>query len=134
MDDWTLEWARLPRGILGLCDWETRIITLDSRLKQPERRCTVLHEVLHAKRQIFHADAVLMAKEEAAIEKLVARALIPVDALGEALAWAHNLDEAAGELWVDRTTLDARLGALHPAERAYLKARLDAPESDELPT
>ncbi|QLQ16103.1 MAG: ImmA/IrrE family metallo-endopeptidase [Micropruina sp.] len=125
MDDWTLDWERLPRGVLGVCDWEARVITLDSRLRQPERRCTVLHEILHAKRGVFADDPVLMAKEEAAIERLVARALIPLRALGEALAWAHTLDEAADELWVDLATLRARLDHLHPSERHYLIRRLE---------
>ena len=41
-----------------------------------------------------------------------------------ALAWAHNLDEAADELWVDVETLEVRLAHLHPSERHYLRRRL----------
>lgn len=118
-------WRRLPDGTLGLCDWAAKAITLDPRLLQAERRCTVLHEIHHAMRQVAPRDPVLCAREESAIEQSVARALIDLAPLGEALAWAHTLDEAADELWVDVPCLRNRLEHLRPAERAYLEQRLE---------
>jgi Zn-dependent peptidase ImmA (M78 family) len=36
------------RGVLGLCDDETRTITLDAREPRVQRELTLVHEVLHA--------------------------------------------------------------------------------------
>jgi hypothetical protein len=76
--------------------------------------------------------AVTMAWSEALFERRVSdiacRRLIGIRDLGEALAWAHDVDEAADELWVDVDTLRARLDHLHPAERAYLRRRLADPD------
>lgn len=123
--DWLLRWARLPGELLGFTDFATKTITVDSRLLQPERRCTIAHELEHVRRGPMPADPVLAAREELAIDKAVAWRLIEIKALGEALAWTQSLDEAAEELWVDKATLLTRLHNLHPAERAYLTRRLE---------
>jgi transcriptional regulator with GAF, ATPase, and Fis domain len=122
--DWALHWARLPADLLGVTDFRARTVTLDSRLLQAERRCTVAHEVEHIRLGPVPADPVLAAREEAAIDRTVARKLIEIDDLGDALAWASSLAEAAQELWVDEDTLTARLRHLHPAEVHYLRRRL----------
>ena len=101
-----------------------RTVTLDDRLLQAERRCTVAHEVEHIRLGPVPADPVLAAREEAAIDRAVARKLIGIRELGDALAWASGLAEAAQELWVDEDTLAARLRHLHPAEVHYLRRRL----------
>lgn len=98
-------------------DWEVKAIFMDRRLSQAQRRSTVCHELFHLQRGPTPLDSLLLCREEAAVEQLAARALIPLHDLGEALAWAHTLDEAAAELWVDRNLLDARLRHLHPTER-----------------
>ena len=123
---WDLVWAMLPVDQMGITDFDTRTITLGSRLLQAERRCTIAHELEHIRRGPLPADLVLAAREEALIEATVARQLIRIRELGEALAWARNLSEAADELWVDVPTLQARLDHLHPAERHYLRRRLEA--------
>lgn len=122
--EWVLLWGDLPPGIKGVTDWEARTVTLSRRLRQRERRCTIAHEHLHVTRGPVPDDPVSVAREEVAIERLVARALIPLADLAEALAWAHSHDEAADELWVDSQTLTARLDHLHPSERAALVRRL----------
>lgn len=122
--DWTLIWADLG-GEMGWTDWATRTVTLDRRLRQAERRCTIAHENLHITRGPVPDDPICVAREEVAIEKLVARALIPLDALAETLAWAWTEQEAAEDLWVDRQTLRTRLYHLHPAEAAVLRRRLE---------
>jgi hypothetical protein len=122
--DWALEWARLPADLLGLTDFRTRTVILDERLLQAERRCTLAHELEHIRRGPVPADPVLAAREEAAIDRAVARKLIGIGELGDALAWASGLAEAAQELWVDEDTLSARLRHLCPAEVRHLRRRL----------
>ena len=122
--DWLLEWALLPPGLMGSTCHRRRVITLDLRLSQAERRCTIAHELEHVERGPMPSDPILAAREEESIERAVARRLVTIRALGDALAWARTRDEAAEELWVDVATLEARLRSLHPAERAYLTRRL----------
>lgn len=121
--DWLLLWDDLPLEVWGLTDRRRRVVTLSKRLTQAERRCTIAHELEH-----FDVptpdDPVLRERLERQIDQRVARLLIPLDRLGDALAWAHSLTEAAEELWVDEDTLRTRLEHLHPAERAYLTQRL----------
>lgn len=127
--DWSLCWAMLPGDLLGVTDFTTKTITLDSRLQQAERRCTIAHELEHVRRGPMPADPVLAAREELAIDKAVAWRLIEIKALGDVLTWTQDIDEAAEELWVDRATLLTRLRHLQPAERAYLEQRLAHLES-----
>lgn len=127
--DWTLHWAHLPEGLLGITDYRTRTVTLDRRLTQAERRCTIAHETEHIHRGPIAGGC--WGPEERVINRNVARMLLPdIKAVGEALAWASSNAEAADELWVDEPTLRARLDHLHPAERAYLRARLHDPSDD----
>lgn len=110
-------------GPMGVTNFARQTISLRRGLTQAERRSTVLHECLHIERG--PALTTLAAREELRVERESARLLLPdVRLVGDALAWARNLDEAADELWVDRKTLRTRLETLHPAERGYLKSRL----------
>ncbi len=110
---------------MGLTCWPEQTVTLDKTLLQAERRCTIAHEVEHIRRGPVPAEPVLAAREEAAVEQAVARRLINIRDLGEALAWSQHPAVVAEELWVDEDTLRARLEHLHPAERAYLARRLE---------
>ena len=84
-------------------------------MTQAERRCTIAHEAEHMAGE----------RREVSADRNAARLLLPdIHEVGEALAWAHSLHEAADELWVDEATLRARLDALHPSERHYLNRRL----------
>lgn len=122
--DWTLEWAHLPYGVWGLTDFDRRVVTLTHGMSQAERRCTIAHETQHVLRG--PVPAAYVAREELVVDQNAARLLLPdVRVLGEELAWAHSLDEAAEQLWVDRDILRVRLEHLHPAERAYLRRRLE---------
>lgn len=122
--EWDLAFADLPDDD-GFTCFETQTVTLDRGLDQAGRRCTIAHEVEHIKRGPTPLDSVLCAREEADIEQFVARILIPLDALGEALAWSRHPVVVADELWVDEKTLTTRLHHLHPSERAYLHRRLE---------
>lgn len=104
---------------------ELDTIVLDSRLTQVERRSVLCHELAHAlRRDEPCGHPALDAVQELRADQWAARKLIDLHALGEALAWASSLGEAADELWVTRDLLDVRLAHLHPSERGYLKSRL----------
>lgn len=123
--DWTLEWVFMPPGVLGWTDHSSRTIALDPRQTQAERRCSVEHERQHAVRGPVPADPWLGAREESAVEQAAARALISIEALGDALAWSLDVHEVADALWVDVDTLRVRLAHLHPAERALLARKME---------
>ncbi len=120
--DWSLVWAPLQPGRRGSCHWPTKTLTIAPGLLQAERRSVLAHELEHVARG--PAPLWATALEEEAVNAAAARRLIEIRALGEALAWAHDLHEAAEELWVDVPTLEARLRHLHPSERHYLRRRL----------
>lgn len=124
LSDWTLRWQPLV-GCLGLTTWHDQTITLDPDQDQAQRRSTLAHELEH----IVRGYAQCGDREECLVELRAARKLIGIHELGEALAWAHNLAEAAEELWVDEQMLRTRLGHLHPAERHYLRRRLERPDA-----
>lgn len=120
LERFELRWAHLPIGRLAETNFDTKTITLAHGLDQAERRSTIAHELEHIERGY----APCSAREECAVDRDAARKLIGVRALGEALAWAVDEQEAADELWVDVQMLRARLRHLHPAERGYLRERL----------
>ncbi len=116
LSEWTLLWAALPEGILGVTNFRARTVTLTHGMTQAERRCTIAHESEHMAGE----------RREVVADRNAARLLLPdIRAIGEALAWSHSTHEAAEELWVDEATLRARLDALHPSERHYLRRRLE---------
>lgn len=118
-----LRWAHLPDGLLGYTDHIAGEVVLAEGLTQVERRCTIAHETQHVLRGPVPPH--LSRREEAAVDREAARALLPdVRPVAEAMAWAHSVEEAAEELWVDVETLRCRLASLHPAERGFLHRRL----------
>lgn len=115
LTDWTLRFAALPDGVQGHTDVRTQTIVLATGMGQAERRSTLALELEHVAGHL----------NERVCDRSAARGLLPhVRRVGEALAWAHDLAEAADELWVDEPTPRVRLEALHPCERAYLRRRL----------
>ncbi len=111
-------------GHMGETDHDAGTISLRRGMTWAERRSTVLHECLHVMRG--PVPDTFEEREELRVEKEAARWLLPdVRLMGDALAWAHCRAEAADELGVDERTLAIRLRYLHPAERGYLKGRLD---------
>lgn len=111
-----LAFAELPGDLLGT--WRPGVVTLTTHLLQVERRCVLMHELVHDERGMAHP--ALEAKDEAAVEREVARRLIRLADLERALRWSLDLHVVADELWVTVDVLEARLRALHPAERARL--------------
>lgn len=125
--DWTLTWADLPVGVLGVTHFETRTITLAQGMTQAQRRCTIAHELEHVDRGPVlehHRE-----REERRAEAHAARRLLPSPhSIADALVWAGgDVAAAADELWVDEATLRARLDPrhLHPAERAIIVERIN---------
>lgn len=111
-------------GDKGATLFEENAISLRRGMTQAERRSTILHECLHVERGPVLST--LAGREELRVERETARLLLPdVAAIGEALAWARDLSEAADDLWVDEQLLRCRLMNLHPAERGYLRRRLE---------
>lgn len=107
---------------MGHFDFECQQVVITAGMTQAERRCTLTHELIHAERgPCPPGDS---TREELAVHREAARRLIDIRKLGEALAWASDQEQAAEELWVDVPTLQTRLDALHPAERAYLRQHL----------
>ena len=72
-----LQWAALPDGTSGL--WMPGVIVLDERLDRVQRRCTLMHELIHDERRVAWPDATAatMAKEEAIVRRETARRLVP---------------------------------------------------------
>lgn len=121
MHDIAIRHARLPDGYLGWWDPEARTIWLDRDLDQTERRCTLLHELVHARRgDVACADPVLDARQEARVERECAQSLVPGESLAEAVRWSRDPHEVAEALGVDIDTLTVRLIRLSAAERARL--------------
>lgn len=110
-------------GKMGRADHADQAVSLRLDMTYAERRCTLLHELLHLDNGPQPRG--LKAKEEESVRRRTARIMLPdIRVVGEALAWAHTPMEAADELGVDFYVLRNRLRHLHPSERHYLERRL----------
>lgn len=107
----------LPTGFLGCVDHAKKIIWLDSRLTQAERRSTLAHEIGHLERGAAPCDPELASYEERAIDEWASRLLIPTYMLVRAFQWSADLAEIAEELWVDMHMLRARMRGMTDAEQ-----------------
>ena len=125
-------WSHDDDLLAGADAWwypDSDTIVMDSRKKQVVRRCALAHELAHRRRHDGPCDNDRdSGRQEAAADLMASRWLIDIHPLGEALAWTGCEVEAADELWVTVHLLRVRLKHLHPAERAYLKRRLDDDE------
>jgi hypothetical protein len=117
----------LPADIDGYCVVSERLIVLARGLTQAERRSTLVHEHVHLERGDIGP---CTPRQEASVDQAAAHRLIDAVALGDALCWAHDIYEAADELWVDVATLRTRLAHLHPSEKHYLRRRLAARDNE----
>jgi hypothetical protein len=122
--DWSLRWAELPEGVMGLTCHRTRTVTLAVGMSQAERRCTIAHETQHILRGPVRPHEA--RREELEIDRRVAGLLIPsVHEVVDAMASARGqLEVAADGLWVDDYVLQVRLSTLGERERAYVERRL----------
>lgn len=124
LGDWELRWHHPDDSQdRGFTLFDEKVISLRTNLTWEERRCTVLHECLHAERGPTLV-GVLAAREELRVRRETARLLLPsIDEIGEVLAWALSPEEAAAELLVDEDVLRDRLRWLDPAEQRILRSR-----------
>ncbi|MCF8609994.1 ImmA/IrrE family metallo-endopeptidase [Gordonia sp. HY285] len=101
-------------------------IEINARLlSSAERRCTLAHELVHHERGPTPSDSILLAREEALVERTAARRLIALDQLIDALRWTRHAPEVADELWVDVPMLTAFVESLSPDELAVIATALD---------
>lgn len=110
--------------MLACVDLDKRLIWLDSRLTQAERRCSLAHELGHLERGSL-CDPAAHTAEERAVEEWAARRLIDAHALSHALQWSCHLDEVAEELWVDEHLVRARLRCLTDDEQDVIFQAID---------
>ena len=124
LTDWSLRWAELPQGVMGLTCHRTQTVTLALGMSQAERRCTIAHETEHIVRGPVAPHE--KTREERAIDLEVATLLIPsLREVADAVARARgHLETAADDLWVDDYLLQVRLGSLTGRERTYVDRRL----------
>lgn len=126
-EGWSVVRGVLPAGIAGATDWRTNTVYVDPRYRPVVQRCTLTHELVHVERGPSLAPQ-YDAPEELVVRKIAARRLIDIRELGEALAESDSLGHVSDVLHVDHDTLMIRLKYLHPAERAYLRRRLEHDE------
>jgi hypothetical protein len=113
--------AALADGVMGLWDPAERTIWLDSGLTQGERRCTLMHELVHAERGDGScATALDTIKREVTVHHEAARRLLPLSDVARALLVCVDEYELADELVVDVDTVRLRLERLTAAERSRL--------------
>ncbi|KAA1421932.1 ImmA/IrrE family metallo-endopeptidase [Nocardioides humilatus] len=124
LTDWELRWhSPEDDADAGFTLFDEKVISLRANLTWEERRCTVLHECLHAERGPTLV-GVLAAREELHVRRETARLLLPdIEPVAEALAWSASIDEAATELMVDAGVLCDRLLWIDAAERDHLWQR-----------
>lgn len=121
--DLRIVFRKLPEDLMGVYfHGPARVIALDSRLTQVERRCTLAHELVHLERgddghcaTDWHED-----KQEQLVHSIAARRLIATEDLALALILHESIYAQAEELWVDEMTLRTRLAGLSTAERLEL--------------
>lgn len=110
----------------GHVNFDDACVTLSKGMTQAERRCTIVHEMIHLDRGPVPPE--MEEAEEVIVRDLAARRLIPLEALIEALLWSRDEHELAGELWVDEQTIRDRLKGLSAADRLYIEHELDRRE------
>lgn len=109
----TCPWKRL-----GETGWFDGTVTLDKHLLQAERRCTICHEIVHIERGPLPDVDQPVTREEPAVEREVAKHLVELQPLAEALAWS------ADALRETENVLRVRIDHSSHSEAPYLTARL----------
>lgn len=127
--DLTLCFDRLPAGERGRFYTDLNAIVISDRLNQAERRCTLMHELVHRMRGDFHvSDDLAHHRQEKTCHQTAARTLIPFPTLLAAMQWDRDEDELCQELFVDRETLQARICGLTEHEALALRDRVGPDE------
>lgn len=111
-----ISFIRMPDGAPGRTDG-LRVIWLDNRLQQDQRRCTLTHELVHIERG---HDGCQEPRIEYEVRAETARRLISIEALCRHAAWASSIDELAEDLWVTPEVVTDRFQSLTPQETVQL--------------
>lgn len=124
--DITLLIHRLQEGERGRWYPDAHVIVLDDRLTQAERRCVLMHELVHRSRgDVPCTDTLTGRRQEKSCHEQVARLLIPFPQLLAAMQWGRDPHELADELWVDVKTLRVRIRGLSAAESEAIVSGID---------
>lgn len=109
---------------MGLTNFRAQTISLRRGMTYEQRRCTILHEVLHIERGPVLST--LYGREEVRVRKETARLMLPdVRELAQVMVWARTPEEAAWELAVDLGVLYDRIRHLHPSERGFVRRAVE---------
>ena len=114
---WSWRFEELTCGNYGVTDFDSKTVTIDSRLDYGAWRSTVHHELLHVLRGPCDDDR---AKEERLVEQMAAIALISLDDL-RSVRHLRSMREQAAQLRVDRKLIKTRWRTLSDAEKAWLE-------------
>lgn len=118
----TITTALLPDGVKAYYYPEIDTVVLDERLTEAEKRCALMHELIHRQLEHDEAHGRLDRLQEKRCRAITAAALISILDLGDAVRWSEHLDEQAEHLHVDVDTLTDRLDNLSIDEQGYLRA------------
>lgn len=123
---WTLALTALE-GVMGFCDPDRRTIWVDIRLNDRERRCTIMHEAVHAMRGDRHDDP----ETEKIVRAEAARRLVNVETLCATITVEPHPTDLCAALDVDLDTLETRIRTLDVNERGAFRratSRLTRPD------
>ena len=112
----------LPTGTSAYVDFDDGHIYIDTSLLQRERNDALAHELTHLERG--RPVARFEDAEERAVNEEVARRLIPLDELVQALRWSRNPTELAEDLNCTESTVLTRLARLTPDEARSIRSEL----------
>lgn len=125
-----IEEAQLPEGEMGRWVPDAATILLAHDLTEVERRCTLVHEMVH----YLHGDNPeapewFRERQERDCRRRAADILIPLTLLTEALAWCadEHEGEIAAYLNVDVDTLRDRFRFLSHEEKVFLVKAMSSP-------
>lgn len=111
-----IHWDHLPPGMSGATDG--RRIYLERNLLQVERRCTLAHELVHV--DMGHVGC-QPPDVEWDVRRRTARKLLTVGQVVRVAPWAHDVAEAADELWVTHRVLMDYLHSVTEDECAQIR-------------
>lgn len=78
-------------------DGRGRLVVLDARLDRRERRVALGHELIHDERSFLYDDGTpdaIIAKEEAAVDRILATRLVPPAELDEYVARCATIEQS----------------------------------------
>lgn len=112
----------LPEGLRGASNGNDMIF-MSTRLRQVQRRCTLMHELVHL--DLGH-EGCQDEVTEARVRRITARRLLSAHQLVPVAKWTQSIEEAADELWVTPEVLRDFMGALTPVERLMIECAVRA--------